>query len=93
MSEFKLPDSLKDVKEKDMKNSAKKIVVSAIEHKVQLKIHFDEKGSFVYFNWGNDEYDIETISGLSFNVTLEFHKKQTDEIIKKIKQYPTLDIQ
>lgn len=89
MNEFKLPDSLKEVKKQDIKDSAKRIVTCAIEHSVELKITYDEKEkNYVYFSWGKDEYDYKTAQCLSLHGTLEFHKKSTNEIIEKIKKYP-----
>lgn len=88
MSEFKLPDSLKEAKKQDIKDSAKRIVTCAIEHGVEIKITYDEKeNNYVYFSWGKDEFDHETAKCLCLDVPLDFHKKTTNEIIEKIKKY------
>jgi hypothetical protein len=94
MSKFKLPDSLKEVKKQDIKDSAKRIVTCAIEHEVELKITYDEtEKNYIFFSWGTDEFDYKTAQCLSLHGTLDFHKKMTNEIIEKIKQYPSSDMQ
>lgn len=94
MSDFRLPDSLKDIKKQDIKDSAKRIVACAIEHKVELKITYDKnEENYVYFSWGTDDLDYKTAQCLSLCGTLEFHKSMTSEITEKIKQYSKSDAQ
>lgn len=86
MPSWNLPDSLKAINKKDIKSSAKRIANCSIEYQVPLKIFYDKDG-FVFFTWGEDEFDYNNGCCLSLYGTLEFHKKTTDGIIEKIKLY------
>ncbi|AXH16487.1 hypothetical protein AMYT_a0191 (plasmid) [Malaciobacter mytili LMG 24559] len=86
MSEIKLPDSLKEVKKKDLKESARRIANCSISNEVQLTISYD-RDDYIFFNWGTDQFSLENNACLSMIGTLEFHKKITNEIIERIKQY------
>lgn len=86
MSEIKLPESLKNVKKKDLKESARRIANCSISHEVQLNISYDVD-NYIFFNWGTEQFSLENNACLSMIGTLEFHKKMTNEIIERIKQY------
>ncbi len=92
MSEFKLPDSLKDIKKKDLKESTRRIANCSISHEVQLNISYD-KDNYIFFHWGEDQFSLENHACLSLMGTLEFHKMSTNKIIEKIKKYSAENIE